>query len=258
MRFLFLGSLVVCGGVLGAVEACDSSSSSSGGGTFEAPDGSTFRPDATTPPPPSPVPDDASPDADADADAETPHVCVDAGMPADAGCFGSLDLFNTGVGATRVTLDGGSVDPHYTLIQSAEATLPGPNAIVVSQIADGYWIPESADSKWIAPSENQSYPGASPCNASGTYVYRTTFSLAGYDPASAAIQGQWAADNSGTAIRLNGTSLGLTAPGYSPFTTFTIDTGFVAGTNTLEFEINDTGCPNGLRVEISGYARYAP
>jgi hypothetical protein len=171
------------------------------------------------------------------------------------GC--TFPLYNTGVDATGAALAGGSIDPHYRLIQSAESTLPGPDAIVTSQIAEGFWVPQSTTAKWIAPSANQSYPGAEPCNAAGTYAYRTTFDLTGYDPATAKITGQWGADNSGTAIRLNGVSLGLTAGSYSPLTPFTIESGFVAGTNTLEFEILDLGCPNGLRVEMTGVAARA-
>jgi hypothetical protein len=149
------------------------------------------------------------------------------------------------------------VDPHYTLIQSAEPTLTGPDAIVVSQIAAGYWAAETAASKWLAPSPNQLYPGASPCNAAGNYVYRTTFDLTGYDLASVKISGQWAADNTGAAVRLNDTSLGITAGGYSPLTPFVIESGFAAGANTLDFEITDYGCPNGLRVELAGTAALA-
>ncbi|MEA2698269.1 MAG: hypothetical protein QOI66_2540 [Myxococcales bacterium] len=169
--------------------------------------------------------------------------------PADA--LTAFRLFNTGVGADGVLLAGGSVDPHYKLIQSADTTFTGPDAIVADPIADGYWVANSDTSKWIAPSANQQYPGASPCNASGTYVYRTTFDLTGYNPTTLKISGMWAADNSGTDIRLNGASLGISAPGYAPLTAFTIDSGFVAGMNTLEFEILDIGCPNGLRVELT-------
>ena len=167
----------------------------------------------------------------------------------------AIRVFSTGVDSNGVALAGGSVDPHYTLIQSADTTLTGPDAIVVSQIAEGFWLPQSATSKWLAPSADQPYPAPpTPCNNAGTYAYRTTFSLAGLDPATARITGGWAADNMGTAVRLNGVSLGLTAGGYGALTAFEITSGFVAGTNTLEFEILDSGCPNGLRVEMKGTA----
>lgn len=162
-----------------------------------------------------------------------------------------LLLFNTGVDDNGAVLAGGSVDPHYTLVQSADQTLPGPDAIVVSNIAAGFWAPESDTSKWIAPSANQVYPGPSPCNASGVYVWRTTFDLAGRDPSTFKIAGSWAADNTGSAIRLNGVGVTITQPGYNPLVPFVIATGFIAGKNTLDFEVTDTGCPNGLRVELS-------
>ena len=183
--------------------------------------------------------------------------CIDSDATTDAGCLVRLPLFGTGLGSDGVVLAGGSVDPHYTLVQSADTTFTGPAAIVVSAIAAGYWLPQSASSAWIAPSANQVYPGASPCNAAGNYVYRTSFDLSGYEPTSAKIAGGWAADNAGIDVRLNGVSLGLTAPSYTPLTPFMIESGFVAGANTLEFEISDYGCPNGLRVEISGTALLA-
>ncbi len=178
-------------------------------------------------------------------------------IPLASGTTGNLSVFNTGVAADRTLLPGGSVDPHYTLIASAEPSLPGPNAIVTSQIADGFWIAQGPDSKWIAPSANQSYPGATPCNAAGTYTYRTLVDLTGFDPATAVIQGKWAVDNQGTAIRLNGVSIGATAGGYNPFYLFTINSGFIAGVNTLDFVTADQGCPNGLRVELSGTATFS-
>jgi hypothetical protein len=189
---------------------------------------------------------EVAPDVAADV---SPEVNADAPLEGSPGS--PLLVFNTGVDSNGVPLAGGSVDPHYTLIQSAEPTLPGPNAIVVTNIAAGYWLANSDTSKWIAPSANQSYPGADPCNAAGTYVYRTTFDLTGLDPSALRIAGKWGADNMGVAVRLNGTSLGLTAGGYNPLTDFTISSGFVAGKNTLDFEIVDTGCPNGLRVELT-------
>jgi hypothetical protein len=222
------GTVGATGGTGGATAGTGGATAGTGGSTTDASDAITDTGGETT-----------------DAGGETIDAASEVG---DGGL--ALLVFNTGVDGSGVPLAGGSVDPHYTLIKSADATLMGPDAIVTSQIAEGFWVPQSDVSKWIAPSANQSYPGASPCNAAGTYAYRTTFDLTGYDPATLKIDGKWAADNSGTDIRLNGVSLGLTAGGYSPLTPFTIQGGFVAGKNTLEFEILDGGCPNGLRVEL--------
>jgi hypothetical protein len=43
-------------------------------------------------------------------------------------------LFNTGVNDAGTPLAGGSVDPHYSLIQSADPAYPGPDAIVAEPI----------------------------------------------------------------------------------------------------------------------------
>lgn len=162
-------------------------------------------------------------------------------------------VFNTGVDDQGALLPGGSVDPHYQLIQSAEATLPGPDGYVAEQIAAGYWLAqdETSISKWIAPSPNQSFPNAPvPCNAAGTYVWRTSFDVAESEVEDFAITGGWAADNNAASVKLNGVSLGLPNGGYGAFVPFTIESGFVTGVNTLDFEVVDIGCPNGLRVEM--------
>ncbi len=82
----------------------------------------------------------------------------------------SLPLFNTGVAADKSLLVGGQTDPHYTLLESADLAFPGPEAVVASQIADGYWVANGPSSKWIAPQANRPYPGAAPCNLNGRYV----------------------------------------------------------------------------------------
>ncbi len=185
----------------------------------------------------------------------------EAGAGGQGGEAGALTLqlvYNTGVDDNGVVLEGGAVDPHYTLVQSPDTTFTGPDAIVTTNIAVGYWLAQSDTSKWIAPSADQSYPGATPCNAQGTYVWRTTFTLTTEQAASLKITGGWAADNSGPDVRLNGVSLGIAAPSYNPLTAFTIESGFIAGKNTLDFEVADVGCPNGLRVELSASDKTSP
>jgi len=59
-------------------------------------------------------------------------------------------LYDTGVDDQAVPLPGGAVDPHYSLISSADPVYPGPGAIVASVIPAAYWTPNGS-SKWIAP-----------------------------------------------------------------------------------------------------------
>ena len=166
-------------------------------------------------------------------------------------------LFPTGVDAAGALLAAGAADPHWRLIESANAAAPGPATFVVR---DGYpippWIANGPNSKWIAPKADQS--GG---NAAGNYTYRLAFDLADFDPATAVITGRWSSDNSGLEVRLNDGSTGVTGDGdfgaFSP--EFTLNTGFVEGTNTLDFVVNNAGDsvnPTGFRAELRGTADF--
>jgi hypothetical protein len=134
---------------------------------------------------------------------------------------------------------------------SPDLDFPGPEAIVVNDawpVPSGVWLLNGPDSKWIAP---QAAQGTG--NAEGDYVYRTSFDLTGFDPARIHLVGGWAVDNTGTDILVNGVSTGLTSPGFSQMTPFTITTGLVAGTNVLEFKVTNlpvTPNPTALRVDL--------
>ena len=162
-----------------------------------------------------------------------------------------ISIYGTGVTSQGTLAADGTVDSHYTITASADPGFPGPNALVVASnvFPIGPWLQDGPNSKWIAPQANQ---GAG--NAMGTYTYHMTFDLTGFNSAMATLTGQFAADNSGV-IKLNGIVVGPSAPTYSQWTPFTINSGFVAGVNTLDFVVtNDPPSvnPTGLRVDISG------
>jgi hypothetical protein len=161
-------------------------------------------------------------------------------------------LFNTGVDGSGAPLAGGSVDPHYFLIASADPSYPGPDAIVADPIATGFWVANSATSKWIAPTAAQGYPSGGTPHPGGPYTFRLRFDLTGCAPNTASISGRWAADNSGT-IHLNGAATGNVAGGYNPLVPFSITSGFVSRINHLDFVVTNFPSPGenpiGLRVE---------
>ena len=112
------------------------------------------------------------------------------------------------------------------------------------------WIGDNSSSAWIAPVTGNFSPA-------GFFSYRTTFDLTGMDPASATLSGQWATDDGGVDILINGTSTGASSAGFSSFTPFQISSGFVPGTNTLTFMVvngSPNGNPTGLRVEMTALA----
>ena len=166
-------------------------------------------------------------------------------------------IYNTGVDNNNVLLAAGAVDPHYQLIASADSSYPGPNSWVVN---DGYpmppWLTNGPSSKWIAPRNAQNIG-----NLPGNYTYRLTFNLTGLQPNAAVINGNWALDNSGVDILLNGVSTGQSnTNGFGVFSAFMITNGFLGGTNTLDFVVNNAGSttnPTGLRVELSGVTAQA-
>ena len=171
---------------------------------------------------------------------------------AGAAHAGTIEIFNTGVNGSGVPLIDGTVgDPHYTLIVVPSGSTTD---IRVRTSAGGYpvvgaWIGDDSISAWIGPNNDPSLNGPDIF-----YTYRTTFDLSGFDPATASLTGQWAADNELSNILLNDVPTGKTAGGFNSWSSFTISSGFVAGVNTLDFIVNNGGGPTGLRVEVTGTA----
>ncbi len=173
-------------------------------------------------------------------------------------------LFNTGVDNAGALLAPAAVDPHYRLVQSADAAFLGPNAFVVNETwpvapnGGGPWLANGPVSKWIAPQAPQATG-----NAAGNYTYRLTFNLTGLEPSTALITGRWTSDNAGPGVLLNGVTTGFTSDGNFPAlgNPFTISSGFIDGINTLDFVVNNadvTVNPTGFRAEVSGTADLQP
>ena len=156
-------------------------------------------------------------------------------------------LFNTGVDDNRTALSDGATDTHYQLILNPDTTAT--NATVETGIP-GAWLANSATSKWIGPQANTS------ASAVGDYVYRTVVDLTGREPSTLIINGQWASDNTGNDIQVNGHSTGnpkcLTMGSYTAFDIYGTNGLFVAGKNNIDFLVNNAAPAGytGLRVEI--------
>jgi len=150
----------------------------------------------------------------------------------------SIPLFGTGLSISGTPLPGGAADSHYSVLET------GAPAVVLSQLW-GNWFGNDAGSAWIGWSDN-AFPGNY-----GTYTFRVSFDLTGYNPTTATLSGGWCADNSGF-IKLNGNSTGVSqgddfgiAPSLVPFT---LTSGFTSGLNTLDFVCNFPDGYDGLRV----------
>lgn len=66
------------------------------------------------------------------------------------------------------------------------------------------------------------------------------------------IGGRWSTDNSGANIFVNGVGTGQSAGGFTSWFNFGVNSGFVAGINTLDFLVRDAGVIAGFRVEMTG------
>jgi hypothetical protein len=161
-------------------------------------------------------------------------------------------LFNTGQNESGGLLPGGSPDLHYQLVVNPDSTTRQPVVISSNSSVWTAWLSNSATSQWIGPkSDGTGYGGANP------YDYQLKFNLDCTN--NVIITGRWAADNSGK-ILLNthpiadpgGTLYDSAWTNFSTWHSFTITSGFVAGENTLDFWVTNSGGYTGLRVELSG------
>ncbi len=158
-------------------------------------------------------------------------------------------LKNTGAGFAA-----GSQDTNYTLTVTGGSTVLGSNHGYVAQnnaFPVGPWLANTATSSWLTPLQDQAASFDPVVN--GQYTFHTTFNLAGFNASSASFSGQFAADNSAVAY-LNGVQIGL-ANGFSSWSSFSANSGFVSGVNSLDFVVTNihqaSGNPIGLRVEFT-------
>jgi hypothetical protein len=168
-----------------------------------------------------------------------------------------LGLFNTGVDAFGNALanDNGDVDLHYKVVAS-DIVPTGGQAVTFKHPA---YAANTLTSKWISDTATGGSAG------NGFITFETTFSLAGLNPATASISGFWGTDNMGE-IFLNGLTTGIVngldtccdVTAFNVLHFFTINSGFVAGLNTLAFKVIDGGPPHALHVSsLTGTADVA-
>lgn len=158
-----------------------------------------------------------------------------------------IPLPSTGTDSSGNLLPGGSADPHYQVFGPA---VPGgaPAAVYSPSSIWFQWVPDDPNSGWIGFQDSFS------TSPHGDYTYELTVDLTGYDPSTASISGNWAADQFGS-IKLNGNATGASVPdgnwnaANAPnLTPFTISSGFQSGINKLDFVVNEPDDGDGLRV----------
>ncbi len=170
----------------------------------------------------------------------------------------AVAVYNTGVDALGVTLQGGEIDPHYTLVDNPDNP-SSPQAFVQTGLP-GAWLPNTGFANWIGPRVDTA-TAAGPIPT--FYRYQTSFDLTGRTPAGI-LTGSYASDNVGTEVRINGVAV----PGVPVSTTFAALTPLLirlenlpagtvtAGVNTLDFVVENGGVGyTGLLVDNLGFAQ---
>jgi len=154
-------------------------------------------------------------------------------------------VHNTGVDSSDSLVDAGEQTAFWTLLSAptgATETL-GSNPFRYFNTA---YAADSSTSAWVSMAADGN------ASAGGVYVYQLLVDLTGLDPSSAVITGQFGTDNDGF-IRVNAGPNEATQGfgGFATLTSFTLDSGFVAGMNSIEVGVNNGGNPTALRVQFS-------
>ncbi len=154
-------------------------------------------------------------------------------------------LFSTGLDAAGAPVADGGSDAHYILSYGAQGTVGAPAVVTLNHSA---WLANDASSKWISVVN----PGTTSINGGG-YGYKTTFSLAGFILSTVQISYSVAIDNAMTNVFFNGVALGSTYAGFAAYSSpFTLTSGFLADTNTLEFGTENQGAgPGAFRAVVT-------
>jgi len=166
-----------------------------------------------------------------------------------------IEVFGTGVG-----VNAGQPDPHWRVVAAESANDSESKAAMVvrSPRANWYAADIATATKWISR-HGDCYLAETPGRV---YTFRTTFDLESGSPGRAVLRGSILADGNIRAIRFNGHPVPTPEQSQNPsqwFSSFVIEKGFVAGNNTLEFDVETSepfaGSPLsalGLRVELEG------
>ena len=160
----------------------------------------------------------------------------------------TITLHNTGVNSSDVLVASGAQASFWSL--SAEPS--GASEAIGSlpfRFRAGSYFADTTSAAWVSPNANGN------AGAGGFYTYDLVFNLAGLNPATASISGNFGTDNDGS-ISLNNNAAVATQgfTGFGAPTAFVFNSGFVAGPNTIHVKVNNGGDPTAFFVQLSGTA----
>jgi hypothetical protein len=155
-----------------------------------------------------------------------------------------ITVHSTGVGPGDVMVAPGAQADFWTLLSepvgASEAL--GSKAFRFNCC----YVSDDAASAWLSPTASGN------AGVSGFYVYEQQVNLTGFDLSTVSISGLFSTDNSGF-MRVNG-GPSVATTGYADFGSlwgFTINSGFVAGINSIQIGVNNEGDPTAFRVRFT-------
>jgi hypothetical protein len=156
----------------------------------------------------------------------------------------SISVHNTGVDSSNVLVAPGAQASFWALsakpVGATEVIGSNPFRFNCCYFAD------TGTAAWVSPQAGGN------AGVAGIYTYDLVIDLSGLDPATASIVGTFGTDNSG-AVSLNaGAPVAITGVGdFGAPTPFTINSGFVAGLNTIHLQVNNEGDPTAFFVSFT-------
>jgi hypothetical protein len=156
-----------------------------------------------------------------------------------------ITVHNTGVDSTDTLVAMGAQTTFWTLLSAPVGATEavGSDPFRFSHPA---YVADSLESAWVSQAASGS------ASVGGIYVYELLVDLTGFDLSSVFITGAFSTDNDGF-IRVNGGAAAATT-GFADFGSlhaFTLDSGFLAGVNSIQVGVNNGGNPTAFRVEFS-------
>jgi hypothetical protein len=155
-----------------------------------------------------------------------------------------IPVHNTGVNASDVLVAPGGQASFWAL-----SAKPGAAVEVIGSNPFRFnccYFADTATAAWVSPQAGGN------AGAAGFYTYDLVIDLTGLDPATASITGTFGTDNDGS-ISLN-SNPPVATQGFAGFgapTPFTINSGFVAGVNTIHLQVDNGGDPTAFFVSFT-------
>ena len=156
-----------------------------------------------------------------------------------------ITLHDTGVNGSDVLVAAGAPTDFWTLLSEPDSATETLGSHPFRYFNGAYYAPDDAISAWVSPTSSGD------AGAFGVYVYQLVVDLTNFDPNAVVITGLFGTDNDGF-IDVNGGPAAATA-GFAEFSTlrsFTLNSGFVDGLNTIQIGIDNGGDPTAFRAEF--------